>query len=77
VYDKKYFSMRTNIDIDDKLLREALKHSKLNTKKEVVNMALHEFVKHHKRKLLLTLKGKVKWEGDLDKMRTYDKWDNS
>jgi Arc/MetJ family transcription regulator len=69
--------MRTNIDIDDKLIKEALKHSKLNTKKEVVNMALYEFVKNHKRKLLLTLKGQVKWEGNLNKLRTYDKWDNS
>ena len=66
--------MRTNIDIDDKLLKEALKYSKLSTKKEVVNYVLDEYVKLKKRKLLLTLRGKVKWEGNLDEMRTYDKW---
>lgn len=65
--------MRTNIDIDDKLLKEALKYSKLSTKKEVVNYVLDEYIKLQKRKLLLTLRGKVKWEGNLDEMRTYDK----
>ncbi len=68
--------MRTNIDIDDKLLKEALKYSKLSTKKEVVNYVLDEYVKLQKRKLLLTLRGKVKWEGNLDEMRTYDKWES-
>ncbi|CAN5763624.1 type II toxin-antitoxin system VapB family antitoxin [soil metagenome] len=69
--------MRTNIDIDDKLLEEAMKFTKLSTKKEVVNFALDEVVKSHKRKLLLLLKGKVKWEGNLDEMRSYDKWEDS
>lgn len=69
--------MRTNIDIDDKLLKEAMKFTKLSTKKEVVNFALDEVVKSHKRKLLLSLQGKVKWEGNLDEMRTYDKWEDS
>ncbi len=69
--------MRTNIDIDDKLLTEAMKFTKLSTKKEVVNFALDQIIKYHKRQLLLSLKGKVKWEGNLAEMRTYDKWENS
>ena len=69
--------MRTNIDIDDKLLNEAMKFTKLSTKKEVVNFALDQIIKYHKRQLLLSLKGKVKWEGNLAEMRTYDKWENS
>ena len=69
--------MRTNIDIDDQLLKEAMKITKLTTKKDVVNFALDEVVKFHKRKLLLSLRGKVKWEGNLDEMRTYDKWEDS
>ncbi len=31
----------------------------------------------HKRKILISLRGKVKWEGDLNEMRTYDKWEDS
>ncbi len=66
--------MRTNIDIDDKLMEEAMKLSKLKSKKEIVNYALSELIKFHKRQSMKTLQGKVEWIGDLDKMRTYDKW---
>jgi Arc/MetJ family transcription regulator len=69
--------MRTNIDIDDSLLKEAMKISKAATKKDLVNQALQEYVKMHKRKILISLRGKVKWEGDLNEMRTYDKWKDS
>ncbi len=69
--------MRTNIDIDDSLLKEAMKFSKAATKKDLVNQALQEYVKMHKRKILISLRGKVKWEGDLNEMRTYDKWKDS
>jgi Arc/MetJ family transcription regulator len=61
--------MRTNIEIDDKLMSKALKYSKLKTKKEIINEALNEYVKYHMRLKLLSLQGKVKWVGDLDKMR--------
>ena len=69
--------MRTNIEIDDKLLEEAMKLSKTATKKELVNKALQEYLKMHKRKILVSLRGKVKWVGDLNEMRTYDKWKDS
>ena len=68
--------MRTNIDIDDKLMKDALKWSNLKSKKEVVNKALIELIKFHKRQTMKSLQGKVEWIGDLDKMRTYDKWEN-
>lgn len=74
VYKSKI--MRTNIEIDDKLLEEAIKWTGLKSKKETVNHALEELIKLEKRKKLLSLRGKVKWEGNLDEMRTYDKWDN-
>ena len=61
--------MRTNIEIDDELMSQALKYSKLKTKKEVINQALSEYVKYQMRLKLASLKGKVKWVGDLDKMR--------
>ncbi len=61
---------RTNIEINDKVLTEAFKLTRLKTKKEVVNYALEELVKRIKRKKILELEGKVKWEGNLDKMRS-------
>ncbi len=61
--------MRTNIDLDDNLLREAHRLSKLKTNKEVVNRALDFYVKYLKRKDMLALAGKVAWEGDIEQMR--------
>jgi Arc/MetJ family transcription regulator len=62
--------MRTNIDIDDDLLREAMAASGLSTKKATVEEALRQLVlNHHRRKALDSLAG-IGWEGDLDKMRT-------
>lgn len=69
--------MRTNIDIDDKLLKEAMKVTKLTTKKDVVNAGLLEIINAHRRQSFKDLQGKVTWIGDLDKMRTYDKWNRS
>jgi Arc/MetJ family transcription regulator len=66
-----------NIEIDDELMKKALKYSKLKTKKEVINEALNAYVKYQMRLKLLSLCGKVKWVGDLDKMRTYDKWEDA
>jgi len=44
--------MRTTIDIDKKLIEEALKLSRINTKKELINLSLKEFViKKHLEKL--------------------------
>jgi len=68
--------MRTNIDIDDKLMKDAMKWTGLKSKKEIVNTALEEFIKFHKRQSMKKLQGKVEWIGNLDKMRTYDKWDS-
>ena len=62
--------MRTNIELDDTLVRQALKLSKLRTKREVVQEALKNYVSSMKRKELLQLRGRVTWEGDLRKMRS-------
>lgn len=51
--------MRTNIVLDDDLLREGFKHSRAKTKKELVHQALQEFVENRKRLNLLDLKGKI------------------
>lgn len=63
--------MRTNIELDDKLIDQALQLSKAKTKKEVVALALADFVKSLQRQQLLALRGKVNWEGDLDAMRQH------
>jgi Arc/MetJ family transcription regulator len=69
VYRKIIF-MRTNIDIDDKLLKEAMKYVKVSSKKDLVNHALDELIRLEKRKKLMSLKGKINWEGNLDEMRS-------
>ncbi len=62
--------MRTNIAIDDKLMNAALKTSGLSTKKDVVEEALKLFVQVKKQSKLKKLRGKLKWEGNLDEVRT-------
>jgi len=62
--------MRTNIVIDDTLMSRAIKVSGLKTKKEVVEEALKLLVQVRKQAKLKKLRGKLKWEGDLGKMRT-------
>jgi len=61
--------MRTNIEIDDNLIKKAQRLSKVKSKKDVVNLALEELVNSLKRKEMLSLRGKVKWEGNLNAMR--------
>lgn len=70
IFVYKEIVMRTNIDIDDKLMHEAMAATKLKSKKEVVHVALNELIRITKRKSILRFRGKAKWEGDLDKMRT-------
>ncbi|QDK81345.1 type II toxin-antitoxin system VapB family antitoxin [Spirosoma sp. KCTC 42546] len=62
--------MRTNIDINDELLQVAMEISHLKTKKAIVELALQEYINMMRRKDLLSLRGKVQWDGDLDQMRT-------
>ncbi len=61
--------MRTHIELDDKLLHQVLQLGGFATKKEAVGKALEEFAKRLKRDELLKLQGKVKWRGDLRKLR--------
>lgn len=62
--------MRTNIVIDDKLMEAALQITGLTTKKDVVAEALKLLVQVRKQGNLKKLKGKLKWEGDLEMMRS-------
>ena len=62
--------MRTNIDIDDELMAEALKLTGLKTKKDAVEHGLRILVKLKKQEGIKSYKGKLQWSGDLEAMRT-------
>jgi Arc/MetJ family transcription regulator len=61
--------MRTNIEIDDGLMKDTLKATGLKTKREVVELALKELLRLLRQSDLKKLKGKFHWEGDLEEMR--------
>ncbi len=61
--------MRTNIEIDDKLMETALKVTGLKTRKMVVHKALQSLVARQNRKRILELRGRMTWKGNLDEMR--------
>jgi Arc/MetJ family transcription regulator len=59
-------NMRTNIEIDDELMEEAFRLTNVRTKKELVHLALMEFVKAKKKKDLLELSGKIQFHEGYD-----------
>ena len=63
--------MRTNIVLDDELVQEAFQYAKVKTEKELVRLALKEFVENRRRLNLLDLEGKIEFaEGyDYKKLR--------
>jgi Arc/MetJ family transcription regulator len=61
--------MPTNIEIDDELIREALRVSGLKTKRAVVEAGLRMLLRLKRQEDILNLVGKVRWEGDLDESR--------
>lgn len=60
---------RTNIVLNQKLVRAGLKSTGLKTRRALVEHALQELVRREQQTELLTLKGKVQWDGDLGGMR--------
>ncbi len=61
--------MRTNIDIDDRLMNEAMRHSGESTKKATAEAALRLLVQTHAQGAIRRLRGKVRWEGNLEQSR--------
>lgn len=61
--------MRTNIVIDDELMAKAMKISGFSTKKDVVEEGLRLIIQRSNQQAIRELRGKLKWEGDLDEMR--------
>ena len=62
--------MRTNIVIDDKLMKETLRLTGLRTKREAVELGLRTIVRLRKQEEIRRFRGKLKWQGDLDALRT-------
>lgn len=60
---------RTNIELDEKLVKEGMRRFAVKTKKDLVNFALKELLRKEKIKGILKWEGKVTWEGNLNKMR--------
>ncbi|WP_426167175.1 type II toxin-antitoxin system VapB family antitoxin [Pseudoduganella sp. R-34] len=61
--------MRTNIEIDDKLMDDALRLTGAATKREAVEMGLRTLLRLKQQEEIRRFKGKLQWEGDLDAMR--------
>ena len=60
---------RTNIELNEKLVDEAMKLTNKRTKKDLVNYAVEELVRKLKRKKILELEGNVHWIGKLEEAR--------
>ncbi len=61
--------MRTNIVIDDKLMRDTLRATGLKTKREAVELGLQTLLRLERQAQIRRLRGKLDWQGDLDAMR--------
>lgn len=61
--------MRTNIEIDDKLMADALKATGAKTKKEAVELGLKTLLQMSRQAHVRRLRGKVQWQGDLEAIR--------
>ena len=61
--------MRTNIVINDKLMKQVLKLTGLKTKREAVEQGLKTLLRLKRQEQIRKYRGKLHWEGDLDDMR--------
>jgi len=62
--------MRTNIIIDDALMADVLKATGVKSKREAVELGLKALLMLKQQEAIKAFKGKLKWEGDLEQMRT-------
>jgi len=61
--------VRTNINIDDSLMREAIRKSGASTKKAAVEAGLKLLIQTRSQAAIRRWRGKVRWEGDLNRSR--------
>ena len=62
--------MRTNVVIDEELMKETLKATGLKTKREAVELGLKTLLRLSRQESVRRLRGKIRWEGNLDEMRS-------
>lgn len=62
--------MRTNIEINDKLMNDVLKATGIKTKKEAVELGLKTLIRLKKQENIKKFRGELNWTGDLDEMRS-------
>ena len=62
--------MRTNVEIDNKLMNDVLKATGLKTKKNAVELGLKTLIRLKKQEGIKHFRGQLKWTGDLDGMRS-------
>ena len=61
--------MRTNIEIDDHLMRQAMRSGRTRTKRATVEAGLRLLVQTRAQTSIRRLRGKIRWDGDLDQSR--------
>jgi len=61
---------RTNVVLDDDLISKCRKETGIRTVRALIDHALRELLRYRRQKKVLQLKGKVRWEGDLDSWRS-------
>jgi len=70
VYDLRFYThdwpMRTNIDIDEALMRRAARLTALKTKREIVHRGLEVLIRLKEQERIRRYRGKLRWRGDLD-----------
>lgn len=66
--------MRTNVDIDDKLMADAMEALGTESKRETIEVALERAIRDWKARKVLLLRGTVQWEGDLMESRRSRVW---
>ena len=62
--------MRTNVELDDVLVKKAMELTKIPTKKELLNKALEELIKSNERGKMIKFIDSGVWKGDLKEMRS-------
>lgn len=62
--------MRTSVTVDEKLLKDALRATKLKTRREAVELGLRTLLRLEQQSEIRRFRGKLPWQGDLETMRT-------
>lgn len=68
-YTPQWNLVRTNIDLDEGLIRRAARLTSLKTKREIVHRGLELLVKLKEQERIRRYRGKLRWRGDLDSSR--------